>query len=89
VLLQLVQRPVDGAHDLARVCNPAEREVEIGTAGGVEVDRAHAQHPLQHRLARVDVLDALQAGLVTLPPAIRVTIPAIAPVSTAAKKPLM
>ena len=59
-----LQRAVDGAHDPVRIRDAAEREVELGAAGGVEVDRADPQQPLEHRLARVDVLHALQPRLV-------------------------
>ena len=45
----------------------AEGEVELGLGGGVEVDRADAEDTLAERLGRVDVLDALQAGLMQVP----------------------
>jgi hypothetical protein len=60
----LVERPVDGPHDPARVADPAEREIELRFAGGVEVDRPDAGEPAGERLGRVDVLDALEPRLV-------------------------
>ena len=44
----------------------AEDEVVVVGRGGVEVDVADPHHPLVDRLAVVDVLDALEAGLLDL-----------------------
>ena len=63
---ELVQRPVDRADDPRRVVDAAEPEVVRRAAGGVEVDRADPEQPLEQPLARVDVLDALEPRLVHL-----------------------
>ena len=46
--------------------DPDEAEIGVVGAGGVEVDRADAQDPLAEALVGVDVLDAVDAGLLDL-----------------------
>ena len=56
-------RAVDRGGDARRVVDAVEGEVGVVGAGGVEVDGADAQHAVDRPLAGVDVLDAVDAGL--------------------------
>src|SRR5437588_388180 len=57
---EVLKGRIDRPDDPARVLHTTEREVIGGAAGRVEVDRAHAEEPLEQPLARVDVLDPFQ-----------------------------
>src|SRR4051812_36409415 len=59
-------RAVDGADDLVRVGDAAEREVAVVGAGRVEVHRADAQDAVDEALLGVDVLDAVDPRLLDL-----------------------
>src|SRR4029079_5339295 len=54
---------LDGRADLVGVRDPAEREVAVVGAGRVEVDGPDAEDPVEQALVRVDVLDAVDPGL--------------------------
>ena len=57
---------VDGAHDLLRLRNAAEREVRVGRPGRVEVHGPDLEDPVEHALLGVHVLHALEPGLLRL-----------------------
>ncbi len=59
-------RLVDPVDDVTRVGDTDEDEVVVVGRGGVEVDVADLHQPLVDRLAVVDVLHSLEAGLLDL-----------------------
>ena len=68
-MARLPRKPARGAlgafdprNDLIGVGDADEAEVAVVGAGGVEVDGADLDHALEQRLARVDVLDAVDAA---------------------------